>query len=67
MNSTRPKPQYSVFISAEEENSFASRAHRIVAHSLRARARAARVRLYSMAIIAKGRVLREQSNRQRIG
>lgn len=67
MNSPRPEPEYAVLVPAEEEQSFVWRAHRIVAHSLRLRARAARMRLSSRAIIAKGRILREQSKRQRIG
>ena len=58
MTSIRPGMQLSVLIPPAAETSFAARAQRISAHSLRARIRSARVRLFSQAVIAKGRVLR---------
>lgn len=57
---------FSVLSSGDAERSFATRAQRLAAQSIRLRTQAASVRLFSQAVIAKGRVLREQSKRQRI-
>jgi hypothetical protein len=57
-NPARAGLQFSVLLEPDEEDSFIAKSRRIQAHCQRARVRALKVRLFSMAVIAEGRVLR---------
>jgi hypothetical protein len=59
--------QFSVLLAADEEASFVSRSRRIHAHCERARLRALKARLFSLAVIAKGRVIRARPRKYQLG
>jgi hypothetical protein len=59
--------QFSVLLDPDAESSFISKSRRIQAHSERARVRAFKVRLFSLAVIAKGRVIRARPRKNQIG
>ena len=64
MHSFQSGLQFVIFAPASQLDSRSERRGRTLARALRARTRSARIRLYSQAVVAKGRVLRAQLQQQ---